>query len=298
MRPLQANLMLLSAGAIWGMGFIAQSSAMATIGPILFVGLRFVVATLAVLPFALAEARGAHPPMARESWLGFVAIGLALFCGMVLQQIGLLTTSVTNSGFLTGLYVIFVPIVLVLAFRVIPHPIVWPATGLAFAGLFLLSGGAIVSLRIGDVLTIIAAVFWAMQVILVASFAKRSGRPLLLSLVQFAVCAVCGMALAFMVEPVSLAAIWNALPEILFAGAIASGLAFSLQAIGQRHTTPALAAILLSTEALFAALFGAAFLGERIGGIGYLGGLLIVAAIILVEALPAWRVQRLQPPRA
>jgi drug/metabolite transporter (DMT)-like permease len=286
MRRHHANLLLLAAGAIWGMGFVAQSTAMQAIGPFLFVGLRFLIAAVVTLPFAMLEARRAATPVAGGAWFGFLWVGLSLFGGIILQQIGLLTTSVTNSGFLTGLYVVFVPILLVLVLRRRPHPVVWPASALAFAGLFMLSGGAIVSMRTGDLLTILAALFWAVQVILIGRYAAETGRPLLLSVVQFAICAALGLGFAMLLEPVELASIRSALPEILYAGAIASGLAFSLQAVGQRYTSPALAAILLSTEALFAAFFGALFLGERIGGIGYLGGVLIFIAIVAVEAVP------------
>ena len=287
-----ANLLLLAAGAIWGMGFVAQSTAMETVGPFLFVGLRFLIATLVTLPFAIREARKAKTPVTTSGRFGFLMIGLSLFAGIILQQFGLLTTTVTNSGFLTGLYVVFVPILMVLALGHRPHTVVWPAAALAFVGLYLLSGGAIVSMRIGDLLTIAAAVFWAVQVILVGKFGVETGRPLALSCAQFAVCSVLGLAGALLLEPIEWPAIRAALPEILYAGAFASGLAFTLQVIGQRYTSAPLAAILLSTEALFAALFGAIFLGDRVGPTGYLGGFLIFLAILMVEAWPAWRGRR------
>jgi drug/metabolite transporter (DMT)-like permease len=124
-------------------------------------------------------------------------------------------------------------------------------------------------------------------VLLIGIYAKRSSRPLTLSVVQFGICAILGIIGALMLEPVSWSMIRGALPEMLFAGIFSSGLAFSLQAIGQRHTTPAQAAVFLSSESLFAAFFGALLLGERISGIGYLGCLLIFAAILAVEIIPA-----------
>ena len=129
-RPM-ANLLLLLAGAIWGMGFVAQSTAMDAIGPFLFIGLRFLVASIVVAPFAIHEMRTATTPVSRSSRRGFVAIGVTLFVGMALQQVGLLTTSVTNSGFLTGLYVIFTPVITLLVLRLKPHVLVWPAVLLA-----------------------------------------------------------------------------------------------------------------------------------------------------------------------
>lgn len=145
-----ANLLLLSAGAIWGMGFVAQSTAMQAIGPLLFVALRFALATAVMLPFALVEARRAPRPLTRSEMVGFAGIGLLLTGGMLVQQIGMLTTTVTNAGFLTGLYVVFVPFVAVLIFREKPHIAVWPGAALAFGGIFLLSGGKIGALTAGD----------------------------------------------------------------------------------------------------------------------------------------------------
>ncbi|MDA4847304.1 DMT family transporter [Hoeflea poritis] len=287
MNRTKANLLLLLAGAVWGMGFVAQSTAMEAIGPMLFVSLRFVLATLAVLPFALRETRKAEKSLTRSDWTGFVWIGIVLFAGMAFQQVGLLTTTVTNAGFLTGLYVVFVPLLVVIILRQRPHPVIWPAALLAFAGIWLLSGGGMTALNQGDMLVIVCAVFWAAQVILIGIYGTRTGRPLTMSAVQFAVCAVLGFLAAVAFEPVNWQAVMDAAPEIVYAGVFSSGLAFSLQAIGQRYTTSAQAAIFLSSESLFAALFGALLLGERIAGFGYLGCLFIFAAILAVEIIPA-----------
>lgn len=284
-RPM-ANLLLLLAGAIWGMGFVAQSTAMDAIGPFLFIGLRFLVASIVVAPFAIHEMRAATTPVSRSSRRGFVAIGVTLFVGMALQQVGLLTTSVTNSGFLTGLYVIFTPVITLLVLRLKPHVLVWPAVLMTFAGIWLLAGGQAAPLNSGDYLTIGCAVLWAIQLILVGRFASESNRPYTLSLSQFVITAFFGLAIALAIEPLDLAAITTALPEILFAGVFASGIAFTLQVVAQRYTTAPQAAIFLSTESLFAALFGAIVLGEIILPIGYLGGLLIFLAILLVEIGP------------
>lgn len=286
MTRARANLLLLVAGAIWGMGFVAQSTAMETVGPMTFVGSRFVFATLAILPFAVLEGRRAEKPLGRNDWLSFLLTGLFLFAGMTAQQFGLLTTSVTNSGFLTGLYVVFTPLLAVVLFRAWPHPVIWPAAAMALGGIFLLSGGAVERLEVGDWLTILCAVFWAMQVILTGRYAARTGRPVTLAIVQFALCAVLGLGFALAREPVSLAGMLPAAPEILYAGIFSGGVAFTIQAVGQRYTTAPQAAIMLSSEAVFAALFGAIFLGERLGAVGYAGCAAILAAMIAVEVVP------------
>jgi drug/metabolite transporter (DMT)-like permease len=204
--------------------------------------------------------------------------------------VGLTITTVTNSGFLTGLYVVFVPFISLLALGQKPHPVIWPAVLMTFAGISMLAGGSLSALNHGDLLTIGCAAMYAVQVILVGRYVEPSGRPLTLSFVQFALAAVLGLAIGLAREPFVVGEIIAALPEILFAGVMATGLAFTLQVIGQRYTTAPQAAIFLSTESLFAALFGALFLSERIPAIGYAGGLLIFLAILLAEIGPMrWR---------
>lgn len=292
MTRVQANLSLLLAGAIWGMGFVAQSSAMDAIGPFLFVGLRFVIATLVLLPLAWRESRASSRSLNRSEWLGLSSIGVVLFLGMASQQTGLLTTTVTNSGFLTGLYVVITPFLAVFLLRERPHYIVWPAATLTLAGIYLLSGGSFSKLRTGDLLTILCAFFWALQVIMIGKFSKETARPMTLSAVQFGVCAMLGLMVALALEPWKWEAVSAAMKEILYAGVFSSGVAFTLQAVAQRYTTGSQAAIFLSSEALFAALFGGLFLGERIAGKGYLGCGLMFVSMLLVELVPEWKKKR------
>lgn len=287
MTRIQANLVLLLAGAMWGMGFVAQSTAMAAIGPLLFIGLRFLVATVSMLPFAMREGNRAERPVGAAAWRIFAMIGVLLFAGMAAQQFGLTTTSVTNSGFLTGLYVVMVPFIGVILFRQWPHPVVWPAALSALAGIWLLSGGSIGAFVVGDWLTILCALIWSLQVVYTGRQAVESGRPITLAVAQFATCAAIALLLALVFEPFDWAAVRAAAPEILYAGIFSGGLAFTLQAIGQRYTTAPQAAIFLSTEAVFAALFAAIFLGERISSLRLSGCALIFAAMLAVEIVPA-----------
>lgn len=286
MTRIQANLVLLLAAAIWGGGFVAQSTAMEKIGPFWFVGLRFAIAAIAVLPFALLEARKSASAVGSRGWLSFGFVGLALFGGAITQQIGLLTTTVTNSSFLTGLYVVFVPMISVFALRRYPHWIIWPAACMSLAGIFLLSGGQIANLTRGDVLSIICAFFWGIQIILAGLFVTATGRPLALSLTQFAVCSLFCLLIAPFVEGISIDAVLAAGYEILYVGVVSSGLAFVLQVIGQRYTTAPQAAIFLSSEALFGGLLGALLLGETLPSTGYFGCAIIFVAMLLVELVP------------
>ncbi|MBL0371948.1 DMT family transporter [Rhizobium sp. KVB221] len=286
MTRIQANLILLATAAIWGAGFVAQDMAMETMGPLWFVGLRFLVAFMVALPLALREHSRVTAPVNHREMLIFVVIGLALFGGATTQQFGLLTTSVTNSSFLTGLYVIIVPVLSVIVLRKIPHWIIWPAAIMAVTGIYYLSGGELASLTTGDLLTIVCACFWATQVLLIGVFAPGSERPMALSAIQFLVCGLGGIVLAIVFEPITWQGFVGAIPEILYAGLFSSGIAFILQIIGQRWTTAPQAAIFLASESLFGALFGAALLGERMGLLGYVGCALLFTSMILVEIVP------------
>jgi drug/metabolite transporter (DMT)-like permease len=286
MTRIQANLVLLLAAAIWGGGFVAQSTAMRAIGPFWFIGLRFAVATVVVMPFVWLESRKAARSLTRRNVRSFVLIGLALFGGAATQQIGLQTTTVTNSSFITGLYVVFVPVIAVVFLRRPPHWVVWPAALMALTGIYLLSGGSFSRLTIGDLLTVVCAIFWATQITLAGTAVGETGRPLAISAIQFAVTAVAGLGVALAVEPISFVAIRGAIWEILYVGIFSSGLAFALQIIGQRYTTSSQAAIFLSSEALFGASLAALILGETVPPLGYVGCALMFSAMLMVELLP------------
>jgi len=292
MTQTRANLLLLFAGLIWGLGFVAQSTAMDNIGPLTFIGLRFIVATAVVLPFALREKARATKPLSASDYKAFAILGTMLFSGMVLQQTGLLTTSVTNAGFLTGLYVVLVPLLGVLLFSHWPHPVVWVSAVFSLTGIFLLSGGSLDGFRQGDWLMIAGAFFWALQGLFIARYALRIGRPITMACIQFSVVAIAGLIAAMIFEQTEWSAIQAAAPEILFTGIFSSGVAFTLQAIGTRYTSAPQAAIFLSSEALFAALFGAIILGERLPTIGLAGCALIFLSMMMVEIVPRLRFRK------
>jgi drug/metabolite transporter (DMT)-like permease len=288
MTSARANMLLLTAALIWGAGFIAQSSVMEHIGPFFFIALRFTVATVAMLPLALREHYAAQTPLEKSDWKMFAFIGAILFLGMASQQAGLVTTSVTNSGFLTGLYLIIVPILGVALYREWPHWVVWPSAITALFGIFLLSGGQLDRLVIGDWFTILCAFFWALQILFINRYTNKTGRPVTQAVMQFAVSAMLGFICALLFETLDWGAVILAAGDILFAGVFAGGIAFTMQSIGQRHTTAAKAAIILSSEALFAALFDALINETRISGLPLIGCALIFAAMLTVELAPMW----------
>ena len=221
----------------------------------------------------------------------------AFFAGVYLQQAGLTTTTVTNGGFLTSLYVLFVPLIALAVVRQMPHPIVWICMPMAIIGVYFLNGGGLDSFNSGDVLVIFGAVAWAVQVLLIGYLARVTGLPITVSVLCFAMTALLATLGALAFETPTLAAIGGGWREILYSGILSTAVAFTLQAIAQQYVPPANAAIVLSAESLFAALGGAVVLGERLPAIGYAGAGLIFAAIVLVETVPAL-VQRRNDRRA
>ena len=286
MSRLAAHAALLSAAAIWGGGFIAQADAMRGIGPLWFTVLRFGLAALAMLPVALAERRSARTVLrGRDAKLLF-ATGLVFSAASLLQQFAITRTSVTHVGFLTGLYVLFVPVLGALVLRQVPPPAVLAAAAMALGGTWLIGGG-LDGLNGGDALAAGCGLGFAAQILLLDLVVRRTGRPATAVLIQSALCAGLALPLAAMAEPLMMAALPSIVPALLFAGLLSGGLAFMLQAVGQAGTAPAVAAVLLMSESLFAALFAAVLLGERLSPTGWAGCGLLFMSLIVAQAAPA-----------
>jgi len=291
-HALRADLLMLLTAIIWGSAFIAQRLGMDTIGPFLYTGLRFALASIALLPIILwlerriehREPESVNPGLLR----GGLIMGLALTLGMNLQQVGLLFTSVTNSGFITGLYVIIVPLIgLFLGHKTGLG--IWLGAGLAVLGMFLLSVGDSFQVASGDWLQLAGAFVWGVHVLLVGHFASRHD-PLQLALIQFSVCAVISLLLAVVFEPIQLPAIMAAVPAILYGGLLGVCVGFTLQVVAQKDAIASHAAIILSLEAVFAAIFGALLLGESLSVKGYFGCALMFAGMLLAQLWPRARV--------
>lgn len=287
-QALRADLLMLLTAMIWGSAFVAQRLGMDAIGPFLYTGLRFALATVVLLPLVvLLSRRGgekAPEPINRSLLLAGLIMGLALSLGINLQQVGLLFTSVTNSGFITGLYVIVVPLLGLF----IGHKTgmgTWLGAGLAVAGMFLLSVGEGFQVASGDWLQLAGAFVWGVHVLLVSFFASRHD-PLRLALLQFATCAVISLVLALVLEEIKLDAILAAGPAILYGGLFGVAVGFTLQVVAQKHAIASHAAIILSLEAVFAAIAGALFLSEALALKGYVGCALMFAGMLLAQLWP------------
>ena len=286
-KALRADVLMLITAMIWGSGFVAQTSGMDHIGPFLYSGLRFALGSLCLLPLVLRGSRqnSHHEPfLTRGLLIGGGLMGLALALGINLQQVGLLFTSVTNAGFITGLYVIVVPLLGLL----IGHKTglgTWFGAILAVVGMFLLSVGDQFQVASGDWLQLIGAFVWGGHVVLVGVFASRHD-PIRLAFLQFTTCAVVSLVLALCLETFDLNAIIAAGPAILYGGLIAVGIGYTLQVIAQKDAIASHAAIIFSLEAVFAAIAGAWLLGEELSPRGYVGCGLMLAGMLAAQLWP------------
>jgi drug/metabolite transporter (DMT)-like permease len=286
MRRIHADLLLLIAAAVWGFAFLFQKSATVHVGPLQFVTARGVVAALALLPLAMLE-------MHRRRGAGWGAVlsasvpaGLAFLVGGVLQQWGLATATVTNTGFLTALYVVATPFIAWALLGRRPPPLVWGAVALSFGGTWLLGGGSLAAFSVGDGLVALSAAFWALHVVLVGRAAPLA-RPVAFTTLQFVVVAVIGAMATPLVETVSFAGLGRAWIEIAYVGLLSSALTFTMFSVALRYTGPSEATIIVSTETLFAAFGAWLVLGERLPLIGWGGAGLILLATLLVQVAPA-----------
>lgn len=288
---IHSGILLLTA-TIWGLAFIAQSVAMDVIGPLTFAGARSVLAVLALTPVVLVlRRRGAvklpgETDCDRKTFLeGGLVCGTFLFIGMALQQTGLVYTTVGKAGFITTFYVVLVPVMGILFGRRVSNRI-WVAVALAVAGLYYLSmTPGDFSVGRGDIYVFASAFGYSMQIISVAHYVKKID-GVLLSYMEMAVCALWGVAMAFLFEDPAWATILEAAMPIIYAGVGSSAIGYTLQIIGQKGVNPALASLILSLESAISAIFAWVILGQVMSGREILGCVLMFAAI-LVSQLPA-----------
>lgn len=290
LRLSPSHLILLCVAVIWGGGFVAQKSGMDSLGPYSFNTARFVLATLSLIPVWIYMHRRYSSEVLKSDqryfWLGGLVAGLLLTAGLTLQQVGLQYTTAGNAGFITGMYIVMVPILGLLFFKQKTRWLVWAGLALAVVGLYQLSvvpGSDGFNMNKGDSLQLMGAVFWALHVVALGWLARRVKDLVGLSAVQFAVCAVVSYVLMLFLEKQP--AVWGDFSAewlpLLYSGVMASGVAFTLQIIGQRGVESEVAALILSFEAVFALLTGILFLGESFGGREMLGCGLMMAGILL-----------------
>ncbi len=286
MTRFKADLLLLLTALIWGTAFVAQKLGNAKVGPYLFVSGRFALSALLLMPLAYWEARRGRD-LRRRDWALSGVIGLTLCAGSTMQQVGLTSTTVTNAGFITTVYIALVPFVAWAILRTALRPLVLVAVIVSLSGAWLLAyHGESAQLNMGDLLVFASAFLYALHIVLVSIFLKVTHRPFFLSLLQYSVTAVIAGAIGFAVESANRQAAQDALPTILYAGLLSGGVGYTLQIVAQRYTPATEAALIMSLESVFAALAAAVVLGERLTQLAAVGCALILLGVVLVEIVP------------
>ncbi len=288
-RTLKSDSILLFASAIWGFAFVAQRAGMQFMGPFWFNGIRFALGAVVLLPFlgirksrARKEGNPTSPivPLEFRLFSGILA-GFLIFAGASLQQVGLVYTTAGKAGFITGLYVLLVPI-LGLLWGKPSRRLTWLGALLAVAGLYFLSVTREFTIARGDLLVLGGALFWALHVQLVDGLVNRLD-ALELAVFQFSTCALLSLVIAFLTEPVSQNALQAALLPLLYAGVLSVGVAYTMQLVGQKEAHPSHAAIILSLEAVFAVLGGWLILNEQLSNREILGCLLMLGGMVISQ---------------
>ena len=275
---------------IWGTTFIAQDTGMDDIGPFTFNAVRFFVGFLAIVPLAFLFEVKKFKSEFKLDFKTFVIlsflIGLSLFLGSALQQVALLYTDVANAAFFTIFYVPMVPIIIFLFKKKSIHWSVWPSVVLCLIGGYLLTNFYDATVRLGDTLVILGALFWSTHIIFTGIIVTKYNLPLTLGAIQTLLVALFSFIIGLIYEEFVIDNILNEIDSILYAGILSGGFAFVLQIYAQKNITPAPAAIIFSLEGVFATIAAWILLNQILGINNLLGCFFILSGVLLSQLLP------------
>ena len=290
MSHMKANFLMLIASLIWGTAFVSQTTGMGFIGPITFSFARFFLAALTVLPLALYFEKQNFEIFFKNKNFIYLSLfaGLALFGGMGLQQYALLKSQIANASFLSTLYVPIVSLISRFIFKSRLHWIVWIAVLLCIYGSYLLSSNQALEIQRSDSLLFIAAVCFAIHIILIDVFMKQFYSPFTFGFIQYAVVFLCSTILAFSFETPTLANIKLEWFELIYTGVASAGIGYTLQIIAQSKASPAPAAIILSMESVFGTIAGWILINQVLDTNKILGCIAIFIGVIIVQLIPIY----------
>ena len=275
---------------IWGTTFIAQETGMEKIGPYTFNAVRFFVGFIALIPFYLILEKTNTKRIISKDKRKFiylsVLIGIFLFLASVFQQVALIYTDVANAAFVTIFYVPMVPIIVFFLFKKNIHWSVWPSVILCVIGGYLLTNFNDATVRLGDSLVILGAVFWSLHIIFVGKIIEEFYAPLLIGLIQTITVSICSIILALFFEDIILINILEQKIQILYAGILSGGIAFVLQIYAQKNISPAPAAIIFSLEGVFATIAAWIILSQILNLNNILGCIFILVGVLISQLLP------------
>ena len=282
---LRGTLMLLAASFFWGTTFVAQILGMEGLGPYTYAAARFALGVLFIgaLWFLYRDKRAEQRRAGtfRSGFRAGVPVGLAMFIGVTLQQVALLYTTAGKTAFITTVYIVLVPLAAVLLGQCV-RAVQWGGAVLAFAGVYFLSAHGEITINTGDLLVLICSFFWMAQILLIDRYA-RAVDAIELCFMQMIVCTIGSAVLAAIYESFAWSDIWSAAVPILYAGVFSCGVAYTCQILGQAYVEPTQAAILMSTEAIFAAVAGWIVLGETMSGVQLLGCALLLGGALMAQ---------------
>ena len=275
---------------IWGTTFIAQDTGMDNIGPFTFNAVRFFVGFLAIVPLVFLFELKKFKLEFKSDFKTFAAlsflIGLSLFLGSALQQVALLYTDVANAAFFTIFYVPMVPIIIFLFKKKSIHWSVWPSVVLCLIGGYLLTNFQDATVRLGDTLVVLGALFWSTHIIFTGIIVTKYNLPLTLGAIQTLLVALFSFVIGLIYEEFIVENILNEIDSILYAGILSGGFAFVLQIYAQKNITPAPAAIIFSLEGVFATIAAWFLLNQILGINNLLGCFFILCGVLLSQLLP------------
>ena len=282
---LRGTLMLLAASFFWGTTFVAQILGMDGLGPYTYAAARFALGVLFIgaLWFLYRDKRAEQRRAGtfRSGFRAGIPVGLAMFVGVTLQQVALLYTTAGKTAFITTVYIVLVPLAAVLLGQRV-RAVQWGGAILAFAGVYFLSAHGEITINTGDLLVLICSFFWMAQILLIDRYA-RAVDAIELCFMQMIVCTIGSAVLAAIYESFAWIDIWGAAVPILYAGLFSCGVAYTCQILGQAYVEPTQAAILMSTEAIFAAAAGWLILGETMSGVQLLGCALLLGGALMAQ---------------
>lgn len=288
-NKIKSNMALLGTAIIWGGAFVAQRSGMDSMGPFMYSFFRMLFAILALLPLMLiTEKRNKKKEVEidkpKDVLIGGICVGIVYFIAANLQQIGLIYVDAGKTAFITALYILLVPIIGLFLKKKITR-LNWVGAVVGVVGLYFLCIKDGIAIAGGDFIVLVGSLFWAIHILLFDYFTVRISAAKLV-IMQSMVTAVLSLAVALFTEDISFGGFVDAIPTLIYSGALSAGVAFTLQAIGQKHANPITASIILSTESVFGAICGFIFLHEIMSGREFIGcGLMLVA--IVVSQLPS-----------
>ena len=281
---------------IWGTTFIAQDTGMDTIGPLTFNAVRFMVGFMSIIPIAfIFESKKIVNEINNDKKLFLQLsfwIGLFLFLGTFLQQAALLYTDVANAAFFTVFYVPMVPIILFMFYSKKIHWSIWPSVMLCIVGVYLLSDFTDATVRFGDGLVILCALFWALHIIFIGKFTQNFNIPLFFGALQGLIVSLFSFLFAIFFEEISIINILSESASIIYAGVLSGGIAFTLQIYAQKKISPASSAIIFSLEGVFAAIAAWIILDQVLGLNNLIGCFFILTGVIISQTLPEMKFSR------